>query len=66
MIELKIDGMTCPHCVRAVNEALAAVPGVTRVVAVDLETGRATVEGDVERQALIAAVTEAGYQANPA
>lgn len=32
---LTIDGMTCGHCVRAVTEVLAAVPGVgVRSVAV--------------------------------
>lgn len=65
MTELKIRGMTCQHCVRAVSEALAAVAGVSRVVAVELETGRAAVEGDVDPQALVAAVKEAGYEAEP-
>ncbi|MBK1702579.1 CopZ family metallochaperone [Thiococcus pfennigii] len=62
MIELKIEGMTCPHCVAAVHEALAQVPGVTRVVDVDLTTGRAAVEGDVALSDLTAAVEAAGYR----
>ena len=28
-IELRIGGMTCPHCPPAIEKALAAVPGVT-------------------------------------
>ncbi|MEA3273883.1 MAG: heavy metal-associated domain-containing protein [Pseudomonadota bacterium] len=63
MIELKITGMSCQHCVKAVTDALSNVSGVTRVVAVDLDSGRATVEGDVDPQALAEAVKEAGYQA---
>ena len=28
-IDLRIGGMTCPHCPPAIEKALAAVPGVT-------------------------------------
>lgn len=63
MTELKIEGMTCQHCVRAVTEALADVGGVDRVVAVDLDTGMAKIEGDADHQALVAAVREDGYEA---
>jgi len=45
MIELKIQGMSCMHCVKAVTEALSQVPGVTAVQGVSLERGAATVEG---------------------
>lgn len=63
MIKLNITGMTCQHCVRAVNEALAEVPGVERVVEVSLERGEATLQGYPEADRLIKAVEEEGYQA---
>jgi copper chaperone len=63
MIELKIEGMSCMHCVKTVTEALSQVPGVTAVQGVSLERGAATVEGFPDSQALVAAVKEAGYQA---
>jgi copper chaperone CopZ len=63
MVVLEIKGMSCQHCIRSVTEALAAVPGVTQVVAVDLDQGRALVEGDVAADKLVAAVKEAGYGA---
>lgn len=63
--ELNITGMSCGHCVKAVEGALKAVPGV-QDVRVDLEGGRATVEGQAEGTALIAAVTEEGYGATVA
>jgi len=66
MIELRIDGMSCGHCKAAVEKALAGVKGVDRVVEVDLESGRAIVEGDAPAEALIAAVTEEGYEAKTA
>ncbi|MEJ2327807.1 MAG: cation transporter [Chromatiaceae bacterium] len=55
--------MTCMHCVKAVTEALSAVPGVTAVREVSLEKGAAAVDGSPEPDALIAAVKEAGYSA---
>lgn len=63
MIELNIKGMSCPHCVKAVSEALGTVPGVIRVVSVDLESGRTRVEGNADPQALVAAIRTAGYEA---
>jgi len=66
MIELKVEGMTCGHCEQAVRQALAAVPGVTAVIAVDRVTQRARLEGEADLAALIAAVKEEGYRASEA
>ena len=65
MTELKIDGMTCGHCVAAVKKALEKVPGVT-AAQVELASGRAQVEGEPSLEALLAAVQDEGYQAAPA
>lgn len=65
-IMLKVEGMTCQHCVAAVNKALAAVDGVDEVVDVSLENASATVRGNADTDALIAAVRESGYTAAPA
>ncbi|MDX9742032.1 MAG: heavy-metal-associated domain-containing protein [Gammaproteobacteria bacterium] len=65
-LSLKIEGMTCSHCVEAVRRALAAVPGVTRVLEVDRERGTASVEGEPRMADLIAAVEEEGYTARAA
>lgn len=62
---LKIEGMSCGHCVRAVTEALEAVDGV-RAAKVDLEAGRAFVEYDEAKtgpEALVGAVMDEGYTA---
>ena len=59
---LKIQGMSCGHCVMAVNKALGKVPGVTHV-AVDLPAGKAVVQGGASAEALLKAVTQAGYKA---
>jgi copper chaperone len=59
---LRITGMSCNNCVRHVSEALRGVPGVTNVeVALP---DRATVEhAGAAREALVAAVESAGYEA---
>lgn len=63
MVKLRIQGMSCEHCVQAVNNALAEVEGVDRVVEVDLERGEAIVEGEPAISALVAAIAEEGYSA---
>lgn len=65
MVELKVTGMTCGHCENAVNKALAVLPGVTRVVKVSRNEERVVVEGDADVQALVAAIEEEGYAAEP-
>lgn len=61
---LKIEGMTCNHCVAAVERALKAQDGV-RSARVDLETGTAEVDldGAVGTEQLTSAVEEEGYAA---
>jgi copper chaperone len=62
--ELKIEGMTCGHCQKAVENALSGVAGVQKVE-VDLAGGKARVEGTADLAALLAAVKEEGYEAGP-
>jgi copper chaperone len=64
-IELKIEGMSCGHCARAVREALENVEGV-QAARVDLAAKRAVVdaEASVTPERLISVVTEEGYAAS--
>lgn len=63
MVTLKIEGMTCKHCVMAVKEAISAVPGVKGPVQVSLERGEATFEAADSVEAAIKAVQDEGYEA---
>jgi copper ion binding protein len=58
-----VSGMTCSHCVNAVTEEVANIPGVTDVQ-VDLASGAVTITSGapVEDDAVQAAVDEAGYE----
>lgn len=60
---LDIEGMSCGHCLNAVNRALSAVPGV-RIE--EVRIGRASVtydESTTTPSELETAVAEAGYRA---
>ena len=62
---LRITGMTCNGCVKHVDAALRAVPGVS-AVDVKLADHQAQVVHDPERSpiaSLVAAVALAGYEA---
>ncbi len=62
---LKVTGMSCEHCVRAVTNALKGTAGV-RNAQVDLKAGRAEVEFDeaaTNPRQLANAVMDEGYAA---
>ena len=62
-LQMTIDGMSCGHCVRAVRNALEALPGVT---VEDVRVGAATIEADgspASIETIKAAVEDAGYAA---
>ncbi len=61
---IKVQGMTCNHCVMRVAKALKAVPGV-QDAQVDLQKAEAIVTYDdakVPREKLSSAIVEAGYK----
>ena len=64
-LALAIEGMSCSHCLNAVNKSLAELPGVSiRSVRI----GRAELDYDPERidaQKIADAVRAAGYPAAP-
>ena len=61
-LKVKVEDMSCGHCVAAIKGKVERVPGVTGMEA-SLETKVVTVEfeGDVDQGAVITAVQDAGY-----
>jgi copper chaperone len=63
MEKIKIQGMSCQHCVMSVTKALGALPGI-KSLKVDLVNGEATFENPqkVARASIRKAVEDAGYR----
>ena len=65
-LTLHIEGMSCGHCLNAVNNALASLDGVEIE---SVKIGRAEVRFDpakADPTTIAAAVSEQGYRATPA
>jgi len=64
VIKLPIEGMTCASCVRRVENALKAVPGVASAeVNLATETAAVSVPAGFNAESLVEAVRGAGYEA---
>jgi copper chaperone len=63
MIEFNVEGMSCNHCVKAVTAAVRSVDPAARVD-VDLARHTVKVESAAPREAVAAALDEAGYPAS--
>jgi copper chaperone len=62
---LNVAGMSCEHCVKAVERAVGALTGVVNVN-VDLAAGTVAVEYDdekVTREEIVTEIEEQGYDA---
>ena len=62
-VVLKVDGMSCEHCVKAVSGAVESIPGTDGVL-VDLKGGTVSFSHDPARaplESIKAAITEEGY-----
>ena len=64
MEQYTVTGMSCAACSARVEKAVKAVPGVTSC-SVSLLTNSMGVEGTASASAIVKAVQEAGYGANP-
>lgn len=60
-----VAGMSCAHCVHAVQNAVQTVDPQAQVT-VDLKTGRVDVLSPQPRQDIAAAIENAGYRVQPA
>lgn len=61
-VTLKVDGMSCGHCVRAVEGALKGVAGVS-VKRVEIGKAEVSIPDDATMTAVVDALDEAGYSA---
>jgi copper chaperone len=61
MLELKVEGMSCGHCVQSVTKAVQGVDPAAKVD-VDLTSQRVTIDSAAETSLVKAAIEEAGYE----
>jgi copper chaperone CopZ len=57
---LRVQGMSCGHCVAAIRTAVAPLPGVSDID-IDLTSGVVTVRGTADERAVAAAIEGCGY-----
>ncbi|MEV4646371.1 heavy metal-associated domain-containing protein [Saccharopolyspora sp. NPDC049357] len=66
-VTFRVTGMHCGSCSLLIDDALEDLPGVHSTTT-SVKTGRSVVELDLSRSStadVIAAIAEAGYQAEP-
>ncbi len=64
MHALKVEGMTCGHCVARVTQAVKSVDPAARVE-IDLASKQLRLESGCELADITEALAEAGYPARP-
>ena len=62
-VDLRLTGMTCSSCVSTIERSLNKLPGVRAAVNLAMESAHIIAAVNISEDELIAAVTNAGYQA---
>ncbi len=65
MIELTINDMTCGGCVASITRVVQGLDPDAKVVA-DVDSKRVQIESLIDTEAVVAAITHAGYHPVPA
>jgi copper chaperone len=65
MLRLKVEGMSCGHCVGAVTRAVQGIDPRAEV-RVDLQSGTVEAKTNADAEAVSRAITAAGYGARAA
>lgn len=58
-MKFNVEGMTCSHCERAIERAVAALGGAARV---DVAAGTVEVDGVADEARVRAAIEDQGYR----
>ena len=56
----QVQGMTCGHCERAVQQAISQVDAQAQTT-IDRTTGQVVVQSESQREVLASAIREEGY-----
>ena len=58
MLKVKIEGMSCQHCVKRVDNALKDLEGV---ISAKVSVGEAVIDGNVSEELVKETIEDAGY-----
>ena len=61
MTTVKINGMSCQHCVASTTKALEDIKGISSVQ-VNLDKGEATYDGEIDQKVVKEAITKIGFE----
>ena len=61
-ITLKVEGMTCGHCVKAVTRAVQEQDAAAKVE-IDLAARQVRVQSELGQEQILTAIRDEGYQA---
>ena len=59
-INLKVTGMTCGHCEKAVTQAIRSLDSAAEI-SIDRDTNRVTIQTPIEPARFIATISDEGY-----
>ncbi len=65
MIELRVEAMSCGHCIKVITSTVKALDPKAEV-STDLATKRVSIDSSLPMSAFIRALGEEDYQAQPA
>ncbi len=60
-VTYSVPDISCEHCKQSIESEVSQVQGVASVV-VDVQAKTVTVTGELDEQAIIGAIDEAGYE----
>ena len=64
MLQIDVQGMTCGHCVRAIEQAIKTAD-TQADVQVELASGRVQVQTSLAPEAVLSLIRDEGYAARP-
>lgn len=60
MIMMKVNGMSCGHCVRAITKVLIELDNTAKVQ-IDIASQTVRFDGDADQEEVVLAIQDAGY-----
>ena len=60
MLKMKVNGMSCGHCVRAITKVLIELDNTAKIQ-IDLAAQTVRFDGEADQEEVVLAIQDAGY-----